>query len=735
MTSMCDLIIINGIETNNLNNIDVSIIKSSINLIIGPSGSGKSSLAYDTVAQIGQYEFNSMFSDIQREPNFKVQSYLNMIATIPIKQTNNNNNIRSTIGTYFNINSHIATLYSALLDIPYDYFILNKEENVCPECRGLGFRKELDLNRLIDYNTPLAKCPVRCWSRYRSFYCSIIQEFCTDKNIDSKKTFKELNENEKKLFLYGESDNKYSIRFKKTHAYSRRTTKFFGILTGKPMIPKFVPGKSFFSDKVCPVCNGEKFSQQHKKARLNDISIGELMCTPFSDFSDWIRTVQNDIEDSSLEFSTKIISQFVHQAADLNLGHLYLNRTIPSLSGGELQRIKLVQVFNTQLTDLLIVLDEPLAGLSESERRIIHRRIKSLSKKHTVLLIDHHNLFYNDSNNIIALGERSGKYGGNIIDTESYIKSQSKTIHYEPLKEKSITRIQLSSPIYEYQGINIEIADQRLNLITGRSGIGKSTLLREYLPQKFEKYVYINQKPLTGNSNSSVATALNLFNDILGIFSKKHHKPKTFFSNHTGCDGACQSCLGTGLISLGSEYQEKAHIVCKECSGTGFNKLLKSYRNAGLNLFDIWQLTIDEARSYFDGVDTNVASKLSKAQEIMLGHLLVGQPTTSLSGGENIRVKILRSLKATAKVYGVDEPFRGLNNAEIFKVAAFLENFIKSGKTVIVADHEDECFKYFTRHLELTCVNSVMTGILLSSPSPPQKQTHPTDQKSVSRAP
>lgn len=707
---MSDIIQVKGVETNNLKKIDVEIKKKLINLIIGSSGSGKSSLAYDTLAQIGQYEFNSMFSDTPIEPNFKVESYSGMIATVPIKQTNTNTNIRSTIGTYFNINAHAAILFSALLDTSYDFFVLNKEENVCPHCHGLGVVKELDLVKLIDQNIPLEQCPVKCWVRYKGFYKDIIKLFCQDIGIDSTKKYKELSDEEKNKFLFHESDKKYSIRFKKTDRFSRRTTKYYGVMTEKPMMPNFAPSKSFYSDVVCPTCSGEKYSLEHRKLKFGGLSIGEFMCTPFVKLKEWIEKLPKEVKTSNLNFSLQQISEFVTTAVSLSLGYLHFNRTIPSLSGGELQRIRLVQVFNTQLTDLLVVLDEPLAGLSANEKVELYKSIKKIAEDHTLLLIDHHNLFYEDSTNIIALGERSGKYGGSLIDAKKYIASQKIKHNFQPKGESTLLNIKLQTPIYSYLGIDITLASNCLNLISGSSGIGKSTLLREYLPLYFDNYTYINQKPLHGNSNSYVATALNIYNPIIEHFAKKYKKDKKFFSNHTGSEGTCPICSGNGYLFLGTEYGEKISIQCKECDGTGFHPRLKKYTLSGKTIFEIWKLTIEEAYSFFQFIDIRLTKKMAYAKEIMLEHLVLGQPTATLSGGENIRVKILKSLKSTSKVYGIDEPYRGLSHVEIYKLSMFFNSYLNSNKTIIIADHEEESFQYVTRHLVLQNQKNILVG-------------------------
>ena len=708
MPKMGERIFINGIETNNLKGIDVVLEKNSINLVIGPSGSGKSSLAYDTIAQIGQHEFLSMFADDVQEPSYKVKSFSNMVAAIPIKQSNHNNNTRSTIGTYFGMNRSIGFIYAALLGVGEELFVLNKESNLCEHCHGLGVVTALDENKIVDYNIPIEKNPFRCWSRYKDFYSQILIEFCKDNNIDSKKTFRELTNSEKQLLLYGESENKYSIRYRKTNAYSRRTTKFFGVLTGNPMLVNHSVGKMYYSDIVCEYCKGEKYSPEHRQYKIYGLSIGEFMSTPFKKLLGILSQMVSDVKDDRLIFSLKTMYGFVKKAVELNLGHLFFHRSIPTLSGGELQRLRMVQVFNTQLTDLLIVLDEPLAGLSGDEKKSIYENIIDLSHRHTLVIVDHSDIFVNESNEIIALGEKGGNDGGFIVDYKAYLKQQNETKDLEVFKNGKEISVKLTSSIYNYKGVNVRFLEGCMNLITGHSGVGKSTLLREYLPQCFEHYMYINQKPLNGNKNSFVATALDIFGSISDIFAKKHKKDKRIFSNLTGNEGMCPVCQGAGYIEYGYE-QNKIHIECQECEGTGFNKNLKKYKICEKSIFDVWKMTIDEACDFFKPLDSKIHKTLINASSIMLGHLKIGQPTSTLSGGENIRVKILKSSKTSAKILGVDEPFKGLSSLEIYKVVKFLESIRKNGKTIIVIDHTDNVSQYFAKQITLTNNNGVLS--------------------------
>lgn len=690
-------IFVEGIETNNLKNINVEIAKGSINLILGPSGSGKSTLAYDTIAQIGQHEYLSMFADDISEPTYKVRSFKNMLPGVPIKQSNHNNNSRSTIGTYFGISRKIGLIYSAILGMEEDFFVLNKEGNVCENCHGLGVVRALDVNKIVNYNIPLNNIPFRCWNRYKDFYSQILCSYCEECGIDSGKCFTDLTDDEKRLILFGISSKKYSIKYKKVGRISSRTTKYYGVMLDHTMMPGYSIGKDFYSNVECSCCHGMKYNNEYQNYRLYDLSIGEFLTTEFDQLLPIVEVMLRRIMDVQLKFALNRIYGFIQKAVELKLGHMFFNRTIPTLSGGELQRLRLVQVFNTQLSNLLIVLDEPLAGLSANEKPIIKQNVLELSKNNTVVIVDHGTAFLDVSKKIICLGESGGGNGGYIIDTDRYIESQNLIIDFDAPKCDSLLTVCTFNQVYQYEGAEITIAMDRMNLITGDSGIGKSTLLREYFPQVLDDYLYINQKPMLGNKNSTVATALDIFSRISSLYGKKFKKDKKFFSNLTGNEGCCKKCGGAGYIEYGENDGSRLKIECQECEGTGFNIDLRKYKIEKKSIFDIWHMTIDEAVDYFQAIDNKIYEALCNAKSVMLGYLKLGQLTGTLSGGENIRLKMLKFIHSTVKVFAVDEPFKGLNNTEKNAVGFYLDSIRKKGKTIIVIDHAENIERFFSK--------------------------------------
>lgn len=698
-------IIVNNIFTNNLKGISVLIKKDALNLIIGPSGSGKSSLAYDTIAEIGMQELNSMYSDFNGEPKYCVGEYHNFLATIPIKQNNNNNNIRSTIGTYFNISSYVINIFSVALKKDYSFFVLNKKENVCPKCKGLGTIRLLDQTKIIDFKKKIKDIPFKPWNTHKDFFSEILKQYCEEQNIDSNCEFGKISSDSQKKLLFAEGLKKYSIRYKTVGRYTRRTSRYYGVMTGIPMLKTNSISDNYYSDFVCDECNGEKYSKIYKPLTVCSLSIGDVLSKPFNEILVWANRVKQTYP--ALEFSVKKIISFIEKSIELNLAYLSLNRSIPSLSGGELQRLRLVQVFNSQIKNTLIILDEPLAGLSYKEQIVIEKNILSLIKDHTVLVIDHHENFTKSASNIIALGEGSGFKGGSLIDWREYLKKQNIQTTWKKRSIEKICNYHSKVSVYQFKGVNISLALGRNNLITGRSGIGKSILLREYLPRLFDNYIYISQKNLTGNSHSFVATVLDVYGEIIDLFAKRFNKKKTFFSNLVGCEGACPTCSGSGRIVYNKKRDEEVSFECSECKGSGFNISLKKYLIKGQSIFDLWEMTIDEAAIFFAD-NPKIVKSLKCAQKLLLGHLTLGQNTSTLSGGENIRIKLAKIHKTTADVCGIDEPFKGLSKTEIHSIAMFINSLVDEGKTVIVVDHETYAEKYFDFKGELKNQNGIL---------------------------
>lgn len=694
---MSEMITFSGVETNNLKNISVKLKKNAINLLIGPSGSGKSSLAYDTIAQIGLHEYLSLFDDRLGSPTYRIKEYSNVIPTVPIQQKNNNNNIQSTIGSYFGMNSLIVAMFCKKNGYTPESFSLQRSENVCTTCHGVGFIKAIDINKIVDGRKKIKDVPFRCWYRYSDFYEKILIKYCIDEGIDVEKAFSELSSKEKEKLLYGASDKKYSIQYKHGNGKSSRTTKYYGVMLNMPMRkPDYKLPDSYYGRIQCPKCGGKKYSNSVEKKKLDGKSIGDVLTSSFDQVVQFLDDQKSICGDKEYLAIVEKLLKFVNKCIELNLGHLSFNRAIPTLSGGELQRLRLVQIFSSQLNNLLIVLDEPLAGLSKDEKQIVLKNVISLADNHTLLVVDHSDSLIDKAANIITLGPRSGINGGQLINTADYLKRENQKTTIKRVRKQELEDIVVDAKVYGYSGVRMSYVKKGMNIISGRSGIGKSTILREYLPLYFDNYEYISQKYSSANQNSNVATLLGVAEPIFGVFSKEFNKPKGFFSNNSSKQGACKCCGGAGVI-----VENDITLECDKCRGTGFDASLDKYRIKGKSLLDIWKMTLEDSVEYFSQVNEKLARDIDMARKVLLEHLILGQQTSTLSGGENMRAKLFHVNHLKADVIGIDEPFRGLGKHEITEICSFLDDLCVQGKTIIVVDHEEVAFDYFDFHMEL----------------------------------
>lgn len=707
---MSERIIFKGICTNNLKNIDVELKKNAINLILGVSGSGKSSLAYDTIAELGRYEMAILGGGEVHEPTYSISSFQNVPPSVSIRQLNHNNNVRSTIGTYFGLSRVLTLLFASRFSIGEERFTLNRAENVCPHCMGIGVNSLLSESLIVDYRKPLISVPFRCWNIHKDFYAQIIEHYCAAVKIDPQLSLCNLSEEKQKLILWGESEEKYTIKYKKTNRIASRTSRYYGPMTGRPMLADFKIGKKFYSEVECSACRGRKYSDELSQYKVEGLSIGDFSTTAFVELLPVVKRLAAANKNALITFSLERLIRFLAKSIELNLGYLNLNRSIPSLSGGELQRLKMVQLLNSQLSDLLVVLDEPLAGLSGDERNAVIDNVRDLSDRHTIVVVEHGNSFVPYARQIIALGPRSGKNGGYLIDLKKFLEAENQPIRHKPQAVDLTIDVHSRQQVRDYFGASMKIAKNRLNLVRGKSGIGKSTLIRDYLPQCIDNYTYISQKPLLGNKNSTVASSLDMFTRITTIFAKKYCKERTFFSNLTGDAGACVECGGAGYVEYGYDERLKSRLVCKSCRGTGFSEIVNQYEIEGKSIADVCKLPLEDAAQYFEKIDKRVSLVCAQAVELHLGHLILGQPTRTLSGGENVRIKVLKNAYTSASIVGIDEPFKGLNHTEIIKMVYFLESLTAKGKTIIVADHSEYAPQFFSMINELSVKEHTIMG-------------------------
>lgn len=699
-------IIYEGVKTNNLKNIHINIPKNKITCIIGPSGSGKSSLVFDTIYQISEVELNQLNGKSIIGNEYIVDKYYNIIPTIALEQNNYNNNPRSTVATYYGIDKIFAYIFLYYNNISTNIFTFNKIEYACKKCNGLGYEFTLDKTKIIDNNYKIKDVPFKCWRNSEiNYYKELIVKYCKDEKIDEEKYFYELNfEDQDKLLNY-KSLQKYKINYKQNSRMRVKTDFYVGPLNQmqKKLFKNNIETKdiNFLKKEKCSVCNGYRFSKKVLKYKLFDKSIGELYTMEVEVLKEWILNNIHLWKENKWVFNAfDEILNFIDKIIKLRLGYINLNRSITSLSGGELQRLRISRVLNTQFNNILYIFDEPSANLHPYEyNNIIKSIIDIKNKGNTIILIDHNPKFINISDNVVKLGPKSGVNGGYIVENNNEIYSDFEKPIYKFFETKEFISIKNES-YNNILNINVDIPKYSLLGICGVSGSGKTSFLKGILPKYLNKYILVNQKPINGNSYSVVGTYVELISIIKMLFSKENNVDQSLFSFYSNAKGACKNCNGKGNLTYQSKFEETISCKCYQCDGIRYNNEALMYTLYGYNIYEILNKSVDELIYIFDDKYTDIRETLELMSKLGLGYITLFQSLKSLSGGEIQRLKLVKSLKSKYDTIILDEPFKGLGNEEIFKLINVLYKIIENKKTVIITEHNTIALNYCSYIIE-----------------------------------
>ena len=683
-------IFFNKIETNNLKKINYSIVENACNCVVGPSGSGKSSLVFDTINAISQHEYNTMIGEVDDFASYKLDSYNRILITVPIKQLNFNNNPRSTIATYYNIDQYFKNLFSLRFEKENNFFSFNKYTSTCKTCNGLGYELIPDESAIIDYDSSIINIPFIPWrGTYKDFYKQLLLQVSLDEGISTNVPFRELDAENKKFLLYGKSEKKYKIIYNQGNRKRVKTTKYIGLI---PLLTGQIKNSDneaikFSQYIVCSRCGGTRFSNEVNRLKINNNSIGEIYLLTISELKEWTSNLINDNTDVEIDRILKNVLSFANKLIDVKLDYLNLNRSIESLSGGEFQRLRLSQILNSKLNNILFILDEPLSSLHISEKRAVTDEIMKLKDNNTLLVIEHDNDFITRCDYITAIGPLGGNYGGDIIPLNPYILSSNKKESLDTKISESFIDIKSNYIVNNVKPFEIKIPLYNCIGVCGVSGSGKSTFAKEILPKLLPNYRYISQKPIRGNAYSIVATYIDVIDKIRQLFSESNKVSKSFFSFYHSSAGACKKCNGKGKMTI-EDYKNKYIYLCPDCEGKKYSTESLKYRYDGLNIYEVLSLEISEAAQFFKN-DKELFELLNIANKIGLGYLKLNQPIESLSGGENQRVKLVKHINFNTKnkTIALDEPFQGLNNSEIYKIMNVLYQYCNNENTVMIIEH------------------------------------------------
>lgn len=680
-------IIFNGIETNNLKKIDFSFPISKITSITGVSGGGKSSLAYGTVYEVCNQEFKSIENGSYYNDNYVLASYENIIPSIAIRQKNSNVNPKSTIYSHLNFSS-ILSSYSGGegFNLPIDKLKLNKPNLQCKDCNGSGLQYIEDDSLIIDYEKSIKSNPFKPWDDKRNtLHFELLLEFCRKEGIPLDIPFKELIESHKNLLLYSKGSERISFKYK--HSAKRRVGKkiYVGIMEYLGECIKSSSKSEFdFSIKYtrefkCTSCSGSGVDKkQYLNLNIEGINFIDFLIYPISDLLFKFKFIE-----SKMHKLIRVLSEI----NEVGLGYLCLARSIPTLSGGELQKLSLAKASCSNISGILYVIDEISSQVHCSDyKKILNKIFEIRDRNNTVLLVEHNDFFIENSDYSISIGPVAGELGGYVVDCN---EKQSTPINFskEELEFFKIGNINKNN----VKGVDLNIPINSVLSIVGKSGAGKSSIA-SFINDEVEGTVYISQNDIKGNIKSSVSTITGANKKVAKLFSNKYGEQESFFIPNENSPISCKRCIGKGVVRYSRAFEDDVEIICPECSGSLFSELANDYVLDGLTVKDFYNYPIS---FLYDNGFLKGETLFNKIIEVGLGHLSLSRKTQTLSGGEIKRIKLVTNVpsrRTKDKILIIDEPASGLDDKTAKGVMDFILKLKINFKAIIIIDHKPSAF-------------------------------------------
>ena len=699
-------IIIKGLRQNNLKNISLEIPKGKIVVFTGVSGSGKSSIVFDTIAAESQRQMNETYTAFIRGrlPKYekpKVDSIENLSPSVIIDQSQLGGNVRSTVGTISDMYSALRLLFSRI-GTPYvgtaSYFSFNEPNGMCMKCSGIGKVMEVDVESRIDpdksWNEGMADLPA---FHVGNWYW---KQYAESGLIPLDKKYKDYTEAEKNVLLYGayEKDGEHiSKKVEGVAVYLDRTLiKRDSSELKEPSLKKLA---SLIKEETCPVCGGKRLNKAALSCRIAGYNINEMCEMEFVK----LREVLLGIDDKRAATIVEELVASLDRMIDIGLPYLNMNRESSTLSGGEAQRLKLVRYMGSSLTGMTYIFDEPSTGMHPRDVHRMTRLLKSLRDKgNTVLVVEHDKDIISIADEVVDVGPQAGKGGGRILFQGSYEQLLiSGTLTGNALQAQTMVKENPRIPkeflsvkdanIHNLKNVSIDIPLNVLTVVTGVAGSGKSSLIRDVFAKTYEdQVVLVDQSPVTATGRSTPATFLGFFDEVRKLMATENGVDAALFSFNS--KGACPVCNGRGIVITELVFMDPVTTVCEACGGKRYSEEALSYRYHGKNIVEILEMSAEEALEFF--ADNRKISKVLKAMvEVGLPYLSLGQPLSTLSGGERQRIKLAKHLDKKGNIYVLDEPTTGLHASDVKNIMKLLESLVERGNTVIVIEHNTDVMK------------------------------------------
>ncbi|NBN97768.1 MAG: excinuclease ABC subunit UvrA [Flavobacteriia bacterium] len=646
-------------------------------------------------------------------------------------------------------------------------FSFNSPYGACSKCNGLGEISAVDVQKIIPDRGKSIKggalAPLGSFKN--NWFFEKLNRVVSSLNHSLNTPLNDFLEHEINLILYGNEDMELSAK--------QPEERFEGLIPfilkykddGDPTMMQWI--KQFMEKTTCPECGGFRLKQEALHYRIGTKNIGELGQMDLEDLASWVSNIDQYLSADKRLIAHEIIKEIQARLSfilDVGLGYLNLSRPTRSLSGGEAQRIRLATQIGSELINVLYILDEPSIGLHQSDnQRLIQALLKLKDSGNTVLVVEHDRDMMESADCVVDIGPKAGVLGGSICYAGTYnglldsntltaeYLSGRKSIDYSPHRRSGNGQwLQLKNATGNtLKSVNLSIPLGTLTCITGVSGSGKSTLINQtlypllmrhiyggsYFPLPFDrieglehidKVINIDQSPIGRTPRSNPVTYTKVFDEIRSLFASlpeaqiRGYKPGRFSFNVAG--GKCETCNGGGLRLVEMNFLPDVYVTCEVCQGKRYNDETLQVKFKGKSISDVLNLPIEEAVSFFESVP-KIQKILATLKSVGLGYLTLGQPSTTLSGGEAQRIKLAAELckKATGKtIYLLDEPSTGLHFEDIKLLLDVLQRLVNEGNTVLVIEHNMDIIKCADYLVDMGPEGGKKGGRIIAQGSPEQ---------------
>jgi len=700
---------IRGARENNLKNVSLRLPKRKITIFTGVSGSGKSSIVFDTIATEAQRLLNENFSMFVRnflpryaQPDADAIENLNMAIVVDQKRLGGGSH--STVGTVTDISTALRLLFSRVGQPFVGYsnvFGFNDPQGMCPNCNGLGRKMDVDLDMFLDTSKSLNEGAI-LFPEYAvdSWGWSI----CTQSGLfDLNKKLSKYSEKEMDLLLHSKPFKVKSkvagkdINFtfegiidKFSSKYIKRDLKTMSERTQKAVAPYIILGP-------CSLCKGARLNQAALSCKINGRNIANLAAMEVGELINVVREIEGPVAAPMVATLTERLQHLI----DIGLEYLSLDRETDTLSGGESQRVKIVKHLSSSLMDVMYIFDEPSVGLHPRDVHRMNELLQKLRDKgNTVLVVEHDPDVIKVADHIVDVGPHAGSGGGAIVYEGSFaglLRADTLTGKHMkqsmPLKDSfrsatgklSITHAKVNN----LQNVSVDIPKGVLTVVTGVAGSGKSSLINQVFLRQHPEAIVIDQSGVGVSTRSNPATYTGMMDDVRKAFATANKVSPSLFSFNS--KGACENCQGLGVIYTDLAFLSEVKTPCEICGGQRFKDEVLAYKLNGKSITEVLAMTVQQALDYFDLKE--VVRKLQAMSDVGLDYLTLGQPLSTLSGGECQRIKLASELHKKGSIYVMDEPTTGLHMSDISHLLAVINRLVDTGNTVIVIEHNSHIIK------------------------------------------